>query len=488
MDHPIQSLEPRELWEIFHRITQIPRPSWHEERIQEFVMGFGRSLGLETLKDQAGNIIIRKPATAGMENRKGVILQGHLDMVPQKNNNKVHDFVNDPIETRIGGEWVMANGTTLGADNGIGVSAALAVLASRTVAHGPLEALFTATEETGMDGAKGLKPGILKGSILLNMDSEDEGELYVGCAGGEDVNVRFVYTAEEVPAGNRAFSLEVTGLKGGHSGMDIILQRGNANKVFFRLLNQAYRKAGARLARIEGGSLRNAIPREAVGIVTVDPAEASMLKLTLEEEFMLISNELSAREPDMKMILTETELPAKAMDELTQVKLTASIMACPNGVIRMSDSMPGLVETSSNMAVVKSDVHAGTVELSFLMRSSVDSAKADLGHRLEALFGLAGADISLTGGYPGWKPNLESPVLKTMVQVYETNYGKTPEIKAIHAGLECGILAGAYPGWDMISFGPTIRFPHSPDEKVHIPSVKKFWDYLLETLKSIPVK
>ncbi|MGV8096767.1 MAG: aminoacyl-histidine dipeptidase [Mangrovibacterium sp.] len=488
MDHNINLLEPRAIWENFYQITRIPRPSHHEERIQDFAFEFGKKLGLETIKDKAGNIVIRKPATPGMENRKGVILQGHLDMVPQKNNDKVHDFFNDPIEAYIDDEWVKANGTTLGADNGIGVSAALAVLASNTIEHGPLEVLFTATEETGMGGAKGLKGGILKGDILLNMDSEDEGELYVGCAGGEDVSARFVYAPETVPAGSHAFKLDVTGLKGGHSGMDIILQRGNANKVFFRLLNLAYGATGARLASVDGGGMRNAIPREAVGVITVEASRAAELKQVVEAEFDLISKELAATEPDMKLILTETELPSSIMDEPTQVKLTKSIIACPNGVIRLSDGIPGLVETSGNMAIVKSDSVAATIEISFLIRSSVDSAKADLGKRLEALFTLAGADVTLSGGYPGWKPNMDSPIMKTMQQVYKNKYGKIPEIKAIHAGLECGILAGAYPNWDMISFGPTIRFPHSPDEKVNIPSVQKFWDFLLETLRNIPVK
>jgi dipeptidase D len=488
MDRNIRLLEPRAIWEIFDQITRIPRPSYHEERIQDFAFQFGKNLGLETIKDKAGNILIRKPSTPGMENRKGVILQGHLDMVPQKNNDKVHDFVHDPIEAYIDGEWVTANGTTLGADNGIGVAAALAVLASKTIEHGPLEVLFTATEETGMDGAKNLKAGVLRGDILLNMDSEDEGELYVGCAGGEDVGAHFAYAPEAVPDRSRAFKLEVSGLKGGHSGMDIILQRGNANKVFFRLLNCAYRATGVRLASIEGGSLRNAIPREAVGILTVEASMVAELKQFIEAEFELVRKELSATEPDIKLIMTETEIPSSIMDEQTQVKLTKSIMACPNGVIRMSDNMPGLVETSGNMAIVKSDSRVGTIEVSFLIRSSVDSAKADLSNRLHALFTLAGADVTISGGYPGWKPNLGSPILKTMQQVYQNKYGKIPEIKAIHAGLECGILAGAYPGWDMISFGPTIRYPHSPDEKVNIASVQKFWDFLVETLKNIPLK
>lgn len=488
MSNDIRNLEPKALWENFYQLTQIPRPSNHEERIQEFIFNFGKGLGLETIKDEAGNIIIRKPATPGMENRKGVILQGHLDMVPQKNSDKVHDFVTDPIDAYVDGDWVTANGTTLGADNGIGVAAAMTVLASRELVHGPVEVLFTATEETGMDGAEGLKAGVLQGDILLNTDSEDEGELYVGCAGGEDANVKFSYAEMSVPAGSVAFKLDVTGLKGGHSGMDIILQRGNANKVFFRLLNQAYGQAGARLASIDGGSLRNAIPREAFGLIVVAPNKVGELKKVLASEFTLITNELSATEPEMKMSLTETELPAALIDETTQLNLTRSVMACPNGVIRMSDSMAGLVETSTNLAIVKSDAASQTIVLASLMRSSVDSAKEDLAQRLAAVFTLAGAEVKMTGAYPGWKPNMDSPILKTMQSVYQAKYGKVPEIKAIHAGLECGILGGTYPNWDMISFGPTIRFPHSPDEKVNIATVAKFWDFLVETLKNIPAK
>ncbi|WP_299579833.1 aminoacyl-histidine dipeptidase [uncultured Sunxiuqinia sp.] len=488
MSQKIVELQPSKLWENFHQLTQIPRPSNHEEQVQEFVFNFGKELGLETLKDEVGNIIVRKPATPGMENRKGVILQGHLDMVPQKNSEKEHDFVNDPIEAFVDGDWVTANGTTLGADNGIGVAAAMAVLASNDLKHGPLEVLFTATEETGMDGAEGLKAGVLQGEILLNTDSEDEGELYVGCAGGEDVGIRFTYTEEQVPANAVAFEVNITGLKGGHSGMDIILQRGNANQVFFRLLNEAYLAVGARLASINGGSLRNAIPREAFGVITIEADKSDSLKKLIETEFTAIKKELSATEPEMSLSIVETKLPVELIDENTQVNLTKGVLACPNGVIRMSDSMPGLVETSSNMASVKSDVAGKTIDIACLMRSSVDSAKANLGKRIAAAFSMAGAKVKFSGAYPGWQPNMASPILKTMQEVYQQKYGKVPEIKAIHAGLECGILGGTYPHWDMISFGPTIRFPHSPDEKVNIATVQKFWDFMVATLENIPVK
>jgi dipeptidase D len=488
MNSEISKLNPIELWENFYQLTRIPRPSNHEEQIRKFVYDFGKNLGLETVQDKAGNIIIRKPATPGMEKRKGVILQGHLDMVPQKNSDKEHDFTKDPLETMVDGEWVRANGTTLGADNGIGVAAIMAILASKNLVHGPIEGLFTATEETGMDGAIGLQPGWLKGDILINTDSEDEGELYVGCAGGEDANIRFNYTEVKTPAESIGFKLNVTGLKGGHSGVDIHLGRGNANKIFFRLLKEAHKVCGMRLSSINGGSLRNAIPREAFGIITVPYETADKLVGLIAGMTNVIKRELSMTEPSLKIELSKTEKPEFLIDEKTQVNLTHAIVACPNGVIRMSDNMAGLVETSTNLAIVKSDSATKTVNISCLMRSSVDSSRAELGSRMDSVFTLAGADVKLAGGYPGWKPNLESPILKTMLKVYENKYGRIPEIKAIHAGLECGILGGTYPSWDMISLGPTIRFPHSPDEKVHIESVHKFWDFLVETLKNIPTK
>jgi len=488
MNNEISNLEPKLLWKNFFELTQIPRPSHHEERVQEFVYNFGVNLGLETLKDEAGNVIIRKPATQGYEDRKGIILQAHLDMVPQKNSDKKHDFENDPIETLIDGDWVKANGTTLGADNGIGAAAALAVLASDKLEHGPIEALFTATEETGMDGAEGLQPDVLQGDILLNLDSEDEGELYVGCAGGEDVSAVFQYKKKEMPKSYIGGRLSITGLKGGHSGMDIILQRANANKLFFRILNTAFQKYEVRLVSIEGGSLRNAIPREAFGVLAIKKKKWDKVCKLVESLETIIKKEFELTDPDIRIELEPEDVIEKMIDKKTQVRLTSAILACPNGVIRMSDAMPGLVETSTNLAVVISDKKAKTITLSFLMRSSVDTAKKELGQRINALFSLAGAKVKCSGSYPGWKPNMESPILRTMLSVYENKYDKVPEIRAIHAGLECGILGGTYPKWDMISFGPTIRYPHSPDEKVNIPSVVKFWDFLVETLKNVPEK
>lgn len=488
MSNSMKDLNPANVWEIFGEITQIPRPSKHEEKIQEWAIGFGEKLGLETFRDNAGNVIIRKPATPGMEDRKGVILQAHLDMVPQKNSDKEHDFTADPIETIVDGEWVKANGTTLGADNGIGVASIMAVLASEDVAHGPLEALLTATEETGMDGANGLEPGVLQGDILINTDSEDEGELYVGCAGGEDASIKFKYESKKTPKGYAGCKMSVTGLKGGHSGIDIVLGRGNAIKVFFRLLNKVSNDLKVRLASIDGGSLRNAIPREAFGILAIKEKHLAEFVASIDELAGVIKAELAATEPNLVITLEEIDAPEFVMDKTTQHNLTQAIVAVPNGVIRMSDSMPGLVETSTNLAIVKSDEEKKTIKAACLMRSSVDSAKQELGSRLQALFSLAGAKVKFSGSYPGWKPNMDSPILKTMQEVYNAKYGKIPEIKAIHAGLECGILGGKYPDWDMISFGPTIRFPHSPDEKVHVGSVQMFWDFLVETLKNIPAK
>jgi dipeptidase D len=484
----IKNIQPTEIWSIFDQILQIPRPSGHEEKIREWAMNFGQNLGFETLMDEACNVMIRKPATPGMENRKGVILQGHLDMVPQKNSDKKHDFLTDPIEAYVDGEWVTANGTTLGADNGIGVSAALAVLASKTLQHGPLEVLLTATEETGMDGAKGITPGILKGDILINTDSEDEGELYVGCAGGEDANIAFTYREEKVPEGYSGIKLSVTGMKGGHSGIDIPLGRGNAIKVFFRLLNEVSLKLGVRLSTVDGGSLRNAIPREAFGLLAVEKSKIGELKALVENIAETIKKELAATEPNMVIHVEETPAPKFLIDPETQEKLSFSVRACPNGVIRMSDSMEGLVETSSNLAIVKSEPATKTIHGACLMRSSVDSAKKELGARIQAVFTLAGGKVGFSGNYPGWNPNMDSSILRIMQDVYEKKLGKKPKVTAIHAGLECGILGSKYPHWDMISFGPTIRYPHSPDEKVNIETVRKFWKFLVETLKHIPPK
>lgn len=486
MNRNIETLTPEMIWKNFKSLNQIPRPSKKEARIIQFVKEFGENLGLETRVDAVGNILIHKPATEGMEKRKGVIFQAHLDMVPQKNSEKQHDFEKDPIEAIIDGEWVKANGTTLGADNGIGVAAMLAVLESNEISHGPVEALFTVDEETGMTGAFALQPGQLKGDILLNLDSEDEGELYIGCAGGMDGNIEFDYIADQVPLNYVSYNLKVSGLKGGHSGLDINLGRGNSNLVLFRLLRNAEQKVGLRLVEVEGGNMRNAIPREANAIVIVPEAKkAELIRLTREFTLM-ISKELAATEPDMKIDLLEIKNQPRVMQADLQKRLIASVFACPNGVIRMTDGIPGLVETSTNLSIVKTE--ESKIYIKCLLRSSVDSAKENLADMIRALFEIAGAKVTFTGSYPGWKPNMDSAIMKTMDEVYQKMYGRKMEIKAVHAGLECGIIGGVYPNLDMVSFGPTIRHPHSPDEKVHIASVGKFWDFLVETLKHIPEK
>lgn len=487
MSEEIRNLEPKIVWEHFYSLTQIPRPSKKEEKVRAFMKKFGQDLGLETIEDEVGNIIIRKPATKGYEDRKGIVMQGHLDMVPQANSDSGHNFETDPIDAYIDGDWVTARGTTLGADNGMGVAAAMAVLSSNNLEHGPVEGLFTIDEEAGMTGANYLKPGILKGDILLNMDSEDEGELYVGCAGGEDANITFTYNEEALPANHEAFKISIIGLKGGHSGMDIPLGRGNANKILFRLFKKANEQFGLRIADINGGSLRNAIPREAFANVAVPADKADAFQKFMVEFEAVVKSELSGADPDVKIVVAKADKPAFVIDAATQKNLTYAVLAAPNGVIRMSDAMPGLVETSTNMAVVRTEENK-TIVVQCLMRSSVDSAKEELADRMFSVFTLAGAKVSFDGAYPGWKPNMNSEILKVMQKTYQDNWGKVPEIKAIHAGLECGILGSAYPNWDMISFGPTIRYPHSPDEKVNIETVGKFWEWLLVTLKNVPKK
>ena len=482
----IRNLEPKALWNNFYSLTQIPRPSGKKEEIGKFLVEFGQKLGLETLQDETGNVLVRKPATPGMEDRKAVVLQSHMDMVPQKNSNVDHNFEKDPIDAFVDGEWVRANNTTLGADNGIGVAAAMTILQSTDIPHPAIEMFITVDEETGMFGAFGLQPGFLKGDILINMDSEDEGELYVGCAGGLDANITFRYSEVEVPEGDVAFKLSLTGLKGGHSGVDINLQRANANKLMFRFLKNAVAEHEARLCCIEGGNLRNAIPREAFAVVTVPAGNEDDLLETVADFETLFTEEFSGVEEGISFKAERTDRIKGLMPEEIQDDLINAVTACPNGVYRFIPEVPEVVETSNNVAIVRSD--GGKIEVKCLIRSSVESRKEELASMIESTFTLAGAKVEFSGAYPGWKPNLESPILKEMIKVYETNYGKTPKIMIIHAGLECGILGTHYPEMDMISFGPTIRFPHSPDEKVNIETVQKFWDYLQKTLAEIPKK
>lgn len=482
----IRNLEPKALWNYFADICQIPHPSKKEEKIIKFMKEFGESNGLETIVDETGNVIIRKPATPGYENRKGIILQGHLDMVPQKNSDRDFDFEKDSIEALIDGEWVTANGTTLGADNGMGVAATMAVLTDDSLEHGLIEGLFTVDEETGMTGANNLQPGILQGEIMMNLDSEDEGELYVGCAGGINVSASKKCVEENVPAGVIAYKVWGKGMKGGHSGMDIPLERANANKVIARFLLDAETELGVRVSEMSGGDLRNAIPREAYALVIVPEIKSGEFETMVKDFALVITSEFAETEPDMEFFAEKAQLPAKVIGTADQYNIIRSVLACPNGVLRMSQSMKGMVETSNNLAIVK--CVDGKFEALNLTRSSVDTAKDATARNIAGVFELIGAEVTLDGAYPGWKPNMDSPILKTMQAGYNNLFGKIPEIKAIHAGLECGIIMGPYPDLDVISFGPTIRFPHSPDEKVNIETVKKFYDFLVYTLKHAPEK
>lgn len=483
MANQINELVPNAVWKNFQSLCNIPRPSKKEEKVVEFVVDFAKKQGLQYKKDEVGNIAISKPGTKGNENKPKVVLQAHLDMVPQKNSATVHDFEKDPIQPVIDGEWVKAKGTTLGADNGIGVASILALLESTDIPHGPIEALFTIDEETGMTGAFNLKPGLLDGRILINLDSEEEGELCIGCAGGMNTTATFSCKNEPVPSGSKAFKISLTGLKGGHSGVDIHLGRGNANKIMNRFLWKASREMGLRIASIEGGNLRNAIPRESFVTVVIPSGNEQALQNWQNEFTSMVKYELSSVEPDLKFEIAACDMPATVIDKTTQDNLLNAIYAMPNGVMRMIADMPEVVETSTNLAIIRST--GDKIEVICLLRSSVDSAKADLGNAMTSVFELAGAKVVHEGSYPGWKPDVDSKILNTMKNVYKQKFGKEPVVNVIHAGLECGIIGDVYKGMDMVSFGPTIRHPHSPDEKVNIPSVAKFWDYLVETLKAV---
>jgi dipeptidase D len=486
MNDALLQLKPEKVWKNFVELTKIPRPSKKEAEVIKFMQKWAEERKLEHIVDEVGNVIIRKPATPGMENKKGVILQGHLDMVPQKNNDVAHDFEKDPIKAFIDGEWVTAEGTTLGADNGMGVAAAMSILESDDIQHGPIEVLMTIDEETGMTGAFELKPGLLKGDILMNLDSEDEGELYIGCAGGIDLTATFKYKKEKAPKNSVAAKLTVTGLKGGHSGVDIPLQRGNANKIIFRFLAKLSANHKAKLVSIAGGDMRNAIPREASAIITVPKKEFDEILKCAEKFQSMIEKEIGMVDPGVKVTIEKADKVKYVIDNKTAKKLYKAVIATPHGAQRFIDGMKDIPETSTNIGIIKSE--KGKITIANLIRSSVDTAKHHLKDRIAAIFLLAGAKVKFHGEYPGWKPDFESPILNAMKDIYKKKYKKVPEVKIIHAGLECGVLGATYPHWDMISFGPTIRFPHSPDEKVNIASVEKFWDYLLETLKNVPEK
>ncbi len=489
----IKDLDPQLVWKNFYGLTQVPRPSKHEEKITSYLYNWGVSRGFETIVDNQpiGNVIIRKPATPGCENMKGVILQGHMDMVAQKNSDTVHDFENDSIQTYIDGDWVRAKGTTLGADDGLGVAMALAVLESNDIKHGPIEVLITFDEETGLTGAQQLKPGLLQGEILINLDSETEGEICVGCAGGLDATATGTYTPVKPEENLECWSLAVKGLTGGHSGADIHLCRANANKVIARILYSLVKNLGVKLAGLGGGTLRNAIPREAFATVympsnLIQPAVAEAQRIFAE-----IKNEYAVTDPDafMTFEVADPLTAAKTPDYIPQEQAVAylrALLLCPDGVVRMSSEIPGLVETSNNLSIVS--LYGGNFSVKTLMRSSVDTAKMALADQFEAAFSLAGVSSEFTGGYSGWAPNSKSAIVNTMKEVYEKMYGKEPSVLAIHAGLECGILGGTYPHWDMASYGSTLEMPHSPDERASISSAQRTWEYLKAVLEAIPTK
>lgn len=486
MGDTLGRLKPAAIWNHFETLCSIPRPSKHELRAAAHVRDFAASCGLEALLDGAGNVIVRKPATRGMENRRTVVLQTHLDMVPQKNEDVKHDFTTDPIRPRIDGGVVRAQGTTLGADNGIGVAAALAVLESKDLVHGPIEALFTIDEEAGMTGANKLKGGLLEGDILFNLDSEEEGEVCIGCAGGMDVSAQLPHREEPVPKDAVAFQVKVAGLKGGHSGVDIHLGRANANKVLDRVLTEARRDVDLRIASWEGGDLRNAIPRYAHAVVTVPKRQADAFVKKVASVVSDLKNEYRAVDPDLTVEAEETGLPASAMDAPGTARLLDALYACPHGAFAMVREMPGVTETSTNLAIVK--MEKGSVTVRSMLRSSVETKKADVANIIRSVFEMAGAEVTRSGSYPGWQPNVGSSVLAMLTDLYRRKFGTAARVTATHGGLECGIIRSVYPSMDAVSFGPTIRYPHSPDEHVEIASVQKFWDFLVEALKEIPAR
>ena len=485
MSNELRIIEPICLWNKFADLNAVPRPSKKEERIIEFIKAFGNSLGLETFEDQIRNVIIRKPATPGMENRKSIVLQSHLDMVHQKNNDTVFDFDVQGIEMFVDNDWIKAKGTTLGADNGIGVATIMAILESDSIPHPAIEALFTIDEETGMTGALNLKAGILKGSILLNLDTEQDDEIDIGCAGGIDVTAIGNYQMEELPADYSAWRISVKGLNGGHSGMDIHKGLGNANKIMNRLLYKGFELFGLAVSEINGGSLRNAIPRESESIIILPKNKINDFNTAFEQLIKDIKFELKTTEPTLQIGLQEVPLPDLIMNSVSQIQLINAIYSVSNGVYRMSADIDNLVETSNNLARVI--VKDGKIFIACLTRSSIESSKMDLAQALEANFKMANLQVSFSGSYPGWTPNVSSPILKVLTSVYEQLHQKKPKVVACHAGLECGILGKNYPNMDMISFGPTILGAHSPDERVSISSVQKYWRFVLEILKAIPL-
>ena len=485
MNEAIRKLEPTAMWNNFANLNAVPRPSKKEERVIQFIKEFGEKLNLPTLVDEVGNVIIKKPATKGMEDRVTIVLQSHLDMVHQKNAATQFDFNTQGIEMLVEGDWVKANGTTLGADNGIGVASIMALLESTTIPHPALEALFTIDEETGMTGALSLKGGLLDGEIMLNLDTEDDDELTIGCAGGVDVTALGKYELV-APKNSVTFSIAIKGLTGGHSGMDIHRGRGNANKIMNRLLLNLSNDLNIEIASIDGGSLRNAIPRESVAVIAVSDTNKEALKKQIKNFETIIKEEYHITDPKLVVTIEETDAPKQVLQKDFQYKLVRSIYACPYGIYRMSPDIAGLVQTSNNVARVI--VKEGAYQIQCLTRSSVDSEKIDLQDAITSTFELLGAEIKSSGSYPGWAPNPSAPIVKLMSDLYKEKYHSEAKVSACHAGLECGILGTNYPDIQMISFGPNIKGAHSPDERVQISSVQKYWGFLLETLVRIPKK
>lgn len=480
----VKDLKPELIWKCFDEVTKVPRPSRHEEKIRAFLLKFAADHGVEAKTDAVGNVVMRRPATPGYENAPVVVLQGHMDMVAEKNNDVNHDFMNDPIDTYIDGDWVKARGTTLGADNGIGVAAAMAAMIDPDLIHGPLEALFTVNEEIGLEGAENLGEGMITGSILLNMDSEDDGEIFVGCAGGIDTTADFEYQRSFSPENFVYMRVAVKGLLGGHSGSDINLGRANANKIIARFIWECSQKWDITVAEISGGNLRNAIPREACALFGVHSDHSEDLKAYLQKYYEDIKNEFKGVEPAMEFTIEACDRPEYCMDSRTSLALIRAIYSAPHGVYSMSRDLEGLVETSTNLAAVKM-IDNNIVRITTSQRSSVESRKEDIAGQVEAHFQLAGAKVSHSDGYPGWAPNMESPIMKIAADAYEELFGVKPAIKAIHAGLECGLFLSKNPHLDMVSFGPTMTGVHSPDEKLYIPTVDKFWQHLARILEKV---
>jgi dipeptidase D len=482
----IDLLFPQPLWHWFQQICAIPHPSGHEQALSQHIQRWAKEHGLVLVEDHVGNLIIRKPATPGMEDRKVVALQAHMDMVPQKNADKVHDFVTDPIQLQIDGEWIKATGTTLGADNGIGMSSALAILGSSDIKHGPLEVLLTVDEEAGMTGAFGLQAGMLEAEILINTDSEQEGEIYMGCAGGVDAEITLPLQWQPAQLDHLAYTLSISGLKGGHSGVNIHLGRGNANKLLARFLAGHAVELDLALGQISGGSLRNAIPREAQCSFSIAANMLERLQQRIAQYQGILQAELMATEPSLKLTLTPAPTPLQTMQAGVQKTLINLLNSCPNGVIRMSDEIPGVTESSLNLGVIATQ--SDSVTILCMVRSLIDTGRENIEGMLQSVSELAGAAIAFSGCYPGWKPDTSSPVMAIVKNTYENIYKKDPDIMVIHAGLECGLFKQHYPDLDMVSIGPTIRYPHGPDEMVNITTVGQYWTLLLAVLEHIPAK